>query len=702
MRLVHFLLIGLLAAGSAWAQVQPSGTFTPGHTARILNPGGTSIGDAGGSAGSALPGQDYLTELGITNTGTPLCINDALTNAPGGYHAFCLGANALGGGIISYQALGGAAQQPLIFNVNGVNIPLVPGSVTGLPEAVDNAALQALASTFATAVLRLDYSTGNGAPPLVYRASNSACSLNAGAGDNGSQVRSVDGKCWLAAFSSAGADAREWGAVGDGSTADDVPLQNAINAVALVNIPLLIVDGRYKTSTGLTSSAIVTIEGVNGTADPYQHSCTNGLVTNSDITMLRVSGLTATVRNLCIEMAPTAGTRLSGAGILVGGTSSTQQGHAQIIGNTVINGYDGIILGGGTTGPTQSNGDVIMRNLIISASHFSIGIGIGNSGGSAPATVVSHNQVVCFAAQSAAVGIEVEDGALTIENGDEGPFGCNIGTEFRPGAGQVVGATSVSGVVGDSSITHDLFISPTDVTAFIYDLTFAGSWTGSVFVTDQSVLVENLVGSPMNDIKFVGHTFYGNGGGGGGSASPLVKLNTFGITVTGSQLIATGYTLATGIEIGASANNITLSGNSIYGSGGTITNGIKIDNGAQIFNITGNTIIATNSFSYTPAGETAVIVNNLGDDNVCPMVASGTTIAVPNAATCIDVTGSTPITDITNSIWSDRRVILRSQDGVALNTGGSAGTQFCIATTVSAVQSVQLYYDGAGGCWSRL
>ena len=136
MRLVHFLLIGLLAAWSAWAQVQPSGSFTPGHTARILNPGGTAIGDAGGSAGSAKNGSGYLTELGITNTGTPFCINDALTNAPGGYHQFCFGANALGGGLISYQALGGASPKPLVFNINGVNVPLIPGTVSGLPEAV--------------------------------------------------------------------------------------------------------------------------------------------------------------------------------------------------------------------------------------------------------------------------------------------------------------------------------------------------------------------------------------------------------------------------------------------------------------------------------------------------------------------------------------------------------------------------------------
>lgn len=104
-----------------FAQIQPAGSnFTPGHTVRVLNPQGTAVGDAGGAAGSSLQGQGYLTELGITAPGTPLCINDALTNSPSGYHQFCIGANSLGGGLISYNAYGGAPQLNLLCNINGI------------------------------------------------------------------------------------------------------------------------------------------------------------------------------------------------------------------------------------------------------------------------------------------------------------------------------------------------------------------------------------------------------------------------------------------------------------------------------------------------------------------------------------------------------------------------------------------------------
>jgi hypothetical protein len=95
---------------------------------RVLNPSGTSVGDAGGSAGSSKNGQNYLTEIGITNTGTPLCVNDALTNAVGGYHQLCLGANSLGGGLVSYNAYGGAAALPLSFEANGTTFIL--GQIT--------------------------------------------------------------------------------------------------------------------------------------------------------------------------------------------------------------------------------------------------------------------------------------------------------------------------------------------------------------------------------------------------------------------------------------------------------------------------------------------------------------------------------------------------------------------------------------------
>lgn len=124
------LILMPLAAQAQSGNMTYGGAATPGHVPRCQNSGCTVLVDGGGAAGSTTPGVGYLTELGITATGTPLCINDALTNASGGYHQLCFGANALGGGLLSYQAENGASNLPFEFIINGSVYPF-PGPGSG-------------------------------------------------------------------------------------------------------------------------------------------------------------------------------------------------------------------------------------------------------------------------------------------------------------------------------------------------------------------------------------------------------------------------------------------------------------------------------------------------------------------------------------------------------------------------------------------
>jgi hypothetical protein len=222
------LLFSTLLVSPAFAQGQ-SGKFTPGHALKALTPNGAPYSDAGGATPGASTNYVGLTELGITNTGTPSCINDAATNAPGGYHQLCFGANSLGGGLLSYNAVGGAAALPFQFIVNGAPTSL-PGSVTGIPIAATNTALKALSTAANSSVLRVGVYLRGDAPPLLYNASASPCSLNSGAGDNGSQVQSVNGTCWLAAFPAEGIDARQYGYKASGLAADATANLAALNA----------------------------------------------------------------------------------------------------------------------------------------------------------------------------------------------------------------------------------------------------------------------------------------------------------------------------------------------------------------------------------------------------------------------------------------------------------------------------------------
>lgn len=97
------------------------------------------------------------------------------------------------------------------------------------PVVASNSALQALSTVGVSQVWRIGFTTSGDAPPLLYTASGSPCSINAGAGDNGAQVKSANNLCWVASFSSREYDVREWGVTGDGTTDDTSAIQAAIN-----------------------------------------------------------------------------------------------------------------------------------------------------------------------------------------------------------------------------------------------------------------------------------------------------------------------------------------------------------------------------------------------------------------------------------------------------------------------------------------
>jgi len=99
-----------------------------------------------------------------------------------------------------------------------------------------NAALSALDRTSFSAVVRDGYLAPGDAPALTYHPSASACSVNAGAGDGGSQVPTSDGGCWLAAWPASGLDVREFGARCDGTTDDSRSFQAALNAAASATV----------------------------------------------------------------------------------------------------------------------------------------------------------------------------------------------------------------------------------------------------------------------------------------------------------------------------------------------------------------------------------------------------------------------------------------------------------------------------------
>ena len=106
---VFLLLVVFLFPWAASAQVQQSGTVTPGHATMWTTNGVIQDGGAS-SAGN-------ITSLGVTGTGTPFCVNSGAVT--GAYQQLCLGISSSSASII-LQNYGGASTAPLNFIIDGV------------------------------------------------------------------------------------------------------------------------------------------------------------------------------------------------------------------------------------------------------------------------------------------------------------------------------------------------------------------------------------------------------------------------------------------------------------------------------------------------------------------------------------------------------------------------------------------------------
>src|SRR5258706_15755886 len=74
-----------------------------------------------------------------------------------------------------------------------------------LTKVDSTAKLQNIPSQAVRFVVRLGQTVIGDQSPRLFLSSSSACSLNSGAGDGQTQVRSADAKCWLAVLPAQGA-----------------------------------------------------------------------------------------------------------------------------------------------------------------------------------------------------------------------------------------------------------------------------------------------------------------------------------------------------------------------------------------------------------------------------------------------------------------------------------------------------------------
>ena len=713
MRILAFL-VALLTPILAFSQgaIQQSGPVVAGHPLVWFFNG--IAGDAGPATNGILSG------IGVQNSGQGICQNNGPITAP--FSEICLGFN---GSVPTIYTSGPTAGSVLDFNINGTlyqfpgtgngnvvgpassvlgDVPLFNNTSgtalkdSGLPfspTVATNAALKALTVGSFSTVYRTGFTTAADGGGMTYAFSGSSCSLNAGAGDNGSQVAPTTGTgCWLWQPPAAGSRPLVFGAVGNGSTDDTTALQAALTATTLAGIPLLI-DGTHKyfISVGQTSTGTPNIQGDVGNLGIYTTSCPSGIIVNSDITALTLTGPSARVSHVCFQMAASSGTRASGAAIAVGATSGTQQGHAEVTSNTIIFSYNGIMVGGATTGTTQTNGDLVADNIIISPSNIGIGNGLSSTSESTNGTTIRDNQVYCGSSGSAATGIAIYDGSVRYYGSDGGPYLCNIGTALIPGASQFASG-QFDGVLGDTNTAQSLLIDPSAGGIVTY-ARFTGSWTGySTGSTNSSVKMTGA--GEIKETMFIGyvaHSYIGQ-------TVPLIDIeNGTDTTITGSHIVADGggSTTGPGIKLGASSSSVVIDGNFIGSFNGTLATGISVVSGASVFSITANNIgTATTALSYSPNNETAVIGGNIGVDNIAGAIASAGTITLPVNPT-IAVSGTTTVTTI-NGAWSNRKVILYPTDASGFSITGGAGSA-CSNVVGTQNVGISLTWSAGLGCW---
>jgi len=192
------------------------GTITGGSINLGPQAANTVLANATGSSAAplpfAMPGCSATTNALAWTTNTGFTCNSAINAA------------SLGGATFASPGPIGSTTAS-----TGAFTTLTTGSATYFPTVPTNAALQALSTATISTVIRLGYTASGDAPPLTFVASGSACSLNSGNGDGGSQVKSANSLCWIAKYGAQPVDAREFGLDLTGATDSTTQLQYAWN-----------------------------------------------------------------------------------------------------------------------------------------------------------------------------------------------------------------------------------------------------------------------------------------------------------------------------------------------------------------------------------------------------------------------------------------------------------------------------------------
>ena len=567
-----------------------------------------------------------------------------------------------------------------------------PPPLSGPVLVANNAALKALSGGANTPVERLGYTSAGDGGLMLYAYSGSACPLNSGSGDDGSQVRSSDGKCWLWQPVGLIVTPQVFGCKGDGGTDDTACLQAAINARQGGSAgSKLVIDQRlYRITSGLMITQSMQIVGTQlGTGQGTWRSntpCAAGIrVDAANIIAITIAAAATVMDGVCIDNANVNNN--SGATIGVGAVDNVTIRNSQINGGCISIDISG-------SGNTQNVGSLIDHNTFIPVNNAGcvvLRVGHNSVNGSTTDLQVTRNETL---GASNVVCMQIEDaGGLFVSH--TGFVACRYGTYINPGSDQYVDGCFFTGtVLGDSSANGDLLIDTAASSAIVGQIQITGSWMASA--TGPSVTIQNTGGGYIGGVHFAGDLIY-----------PRVNQNGVNIiggndiTIDDSTICAPTNSSGTMLQIttgGSTAvRNSTIGAcdRTAAGPGNAVNTGIiYMPSAAGIVQILGNTFFQTATpLIYNPAGSsTATIANNVGIDDITgATVASDTTITAP-VNPIFSISGTAVITTM-KAGWTGRQMTINPVGAFSFATGGNIGN------SLKATAGVPIFANFDGAYW---